>query len=96
MQLSVGGDDIQPIPGRTERRQCSGALKCHLTPHVLVSRDRTNEVKILVGFGQADLWLGDGRIKGTGWPKAINWKGSGDARIDIDVVGSGDVSVRLE
>ena len=63
---------------------------------VLASRDRTQEVKAVVGFGNADLWLGDGRIKGTGWPKAINWKGSGQARIDIDVVGSGEVSVRLE
>ncbi len=63
---------------------------------VLASRDRTNEVKATTGFGNADLWLGDGRIKGTGWPKAINWKGSGDARIDIDVVGSGEISVRLE
>ena len=63
---------------------------------VLATRAGTQEVKATAGFGHADLWLGDGRIKGTGWPKAINWKGSGSARIDIDVVGSGEISVRLE
>ncbi len=60
------------------------------------SRGGTGEVDIDIGFGKADLWLGEERIKGTGWPRALNWTGTGDATIDIDVVGSGNVTVRLE
>ncbi len=63
---------------------------------VSAGRARTNEVEIDVGFGKADLWLGQERIKGTGWPKALSWKGTGDAKIEIDIVGLGDVAVRLE
>ncbi len=63
---------------------------------VNAERARTNEVEIDVGFGKADLWLGQERIKGTGWPKALSWKGTGDAKIEIDIVGLGDVAVRLE
>ncbi len=63
---------------------------------VLHQRDKTAVVDVDVGFGQADLWLGDGRVQGTGWPKSITWQGSGSARIDVAVVGAGDVSIRLE
>lgn len=63
---------------------------------VVAERALAREVEIDVGFGKANLWLGEERIKGTGWPRALTWKGTGDARIEIDVVGSGDVAVRLE
>ena len=59
-------------------------------------RAGTNEVEIDIGLGKAALWLGDEQIKATGWPRALKWKGTGDARIEIDVVGSGNVAVRLE
>ena len=63
---------------------------------VIAERALANEVEIDIGFGGADLWLGEERIKATGWPRALKWKGTGDAKIEIDVVGGGDVSVRLE
>ncbi len=63
---------------------------------VTAVRSGAREVNIDIGFGKADLWLGEERIKGTGWPKALNWTGIGDADIEIDVVGGGNVSVRLE
>ncbi len=63
---------------------------------VTADRAGAGEVNVDVGLGGADLWLGEERIKGTGWPRALNWKGTGAAHIEIDVVGVGDVSVRLE
>ncbi len=59
-------------------------------------RDQTALVNVDVGFGNADLWLGDGRVQGSGWPRSIDWRGSGKAEINVDVVGQGDVSIRLE
>ena len=63
---------------------------------VLARRDQTALVNVDIGFGKADLWLGDGRVEGSGWPRSIDWRGSGKAEINVDVVGTGDVSVRLE
>ena len=62
---------------------------------IAAERAGTGEVEVDVGLGQADLWLGEERIKGTGWPRSLNWKGSGAAAIEVDVVGVGDVAVRL-
>lgn len=59
-------------------------------------RARTQEVEIDIGIGKGTLWLGEEQIKATGWPRALNWKGTGAANIEIDIVGSGDVTVRLE
>lgn len=53
-----------------------------------------SEVKVAVGVGKADLWLGDGRIEGTGFPRTLNWHGNGAAELEIDV-GTGDVTVKL-
>ncbi len=48
------------------------------------------------GLGKADLWLGDSRVEGSGWPKSLDWRGSGQAEIRVVGIGSGDVSIRLE
>ncbi|MEM7349924.1 MAG: hypothetical protein AAF657_03905 [Acidobacteriota bacterium] len=63
---------------------------------ILGRRDRTAMVDVDSGFGKADLWLGDGRVEGSGWPRSIDWRGSGEAEINVDLVGTGDVSIRLE
>lgn len=63
---------------------------------IAAERARTGEVEVDSGLGKASLWLGEEEIKATGWPKALEWRGTGDAKIEIDVVGSGDVAVRLE
>jgi hypothetical protein len=52
-------------------------------------------VKVDVGVGNADLWLNDSRIEATGFPRSLTWRGSGTAKIEVDV-GTGDVAVRLE
>jgi len=62
---------------------------------VIAGRDRTASVKVDVGAGKAELWLGDGRIEGTGFPRSLTWKGSGTSKIEVDL-GSGNVRVRLE
>ena len=53
-------------------------------------------MEIDIGLGKGTLWLGEEQIKATGWPRALNWKGTGDANVEVDVVGAGDVTVRLE
>ncbi len=63
---------------------------------IVAERARTAEVEVDSGLGKGVLWLGEEQIKATGWPKALEWQGTGDAKIEIDVVGSGDVTVRLE
>ncbi len=59
-------------------------------------RARTGEVEIDIGLGKGALWLGDEQIKATGWPRALKWKGTGEVKIEVDVVGSGNVAVRLQ
>lgn len=54
-----------------------------------------SEVKLAVGVGKADLWLEEGRIEGTGFPRSLSWHGDGTAEWEVDI-GTGDVSVRLE
>ena len=63
---------------------------------ILGKRVHYRHVDVDIAFGKANLWLADSRVQGTGWPRKINWKGSGDHKIEIDVLGTGDVSVRLE
>ncbi len=60
------------------------------------SRAGTGEVEIDIGFGKAQLILGEESIKGTGWPRALKWRGTGEASIDVGVTGGGNVSVRLD
>lgn len=53
------------------------------------------EVKAAVGVGKVDLWLDEGRIEGSGFPRSVNWHGDGSAEWEVDL-GTGDISVRLE
>lgn len=53
------------------------------------------EIKLAVGVGKVDLWLGEGRIEGTGFPRSLNWHGNGGAELEVDIA-TGDVSVRLQ
>ena len=62
---------------------------------VVHHRDAVARVKIAVGVGKADLWLGDGHLEGRGFPRSLSWSGSGVATLEIDL-GAGDATVRLE
>lgn len=53
------------------------------------------DVDVDVVAGKAELWLGDGHLKGSGWPRSIKWRGPGESRINVDV-GTGKARVRLE
>lgn len=53
------------------------------------------DVDVDVVAGRAELWLGDGHLKGSGWPRSIKWRGPGESRINVDV-GTGKARVRLE
>lgn len=58
-------------------------------------QDRVQSFKADVGFGEAHLWLRDGHIEASGWPRSITWRGSGSAKIEVDL-GGGDLDARLE
>ena len=54
-----------------------------------------NTVKLDVGVGRGDLWVGQGHIEATGFPRSLTWRGQGQHRIEVDL-GSGKIAVRLE
>lgn len=62
---------------------------------VVARHEATGKVNVKVVAGKAELWLGDGHMKGAGFPRSIRWQGPGSSRIDIDL-GTGDARVRLE
>lgn len=62
---------------------------------VVARHDLTGNVNMKVVAGHAELWMGDGHMKGGGFPRAIRWRGPGASRIDIQL-GTGDARVRLE
>ncbi|MEM9557391.1 MAG: hypothetical protein AAGC60_24245 [Acidobacteriota bacterium] len=62
---------------------------------VVFAQDRVRNVNVDVGVGKAELWLRDSRIEGRGFPRSIDWTGSGVAEIEIDL-GGGDARVRLD
>ena len=91
LEVDVAGGDvtIAGMQGSMEIDGLSGDVD------IVHQRHLTHQVKVDVGVGKVDLWLGDSRIEGTGFPRSLNWLGSGTARIEVDR-GSGDVAVRLE
>ncbi|MEE8526456.1 MAG: hypothetical protein V3T72_21175 [Thermoanaerobaculia bacterium] len=56
---------------------------------------RAGRVNVDIGFGRADLFLPEGQVKGSGFPKRIDWSGSGPAVIEVDI-GTGDAAIHLE
>jgi hypothetical protein len=62
----------------------------------LVARHgEVGQVDVDVVAGRAELWLGDGHLKGSGWPRSIKWRGPGENRLNVDV-GTGRARIRLE
>lgn len=59
------------------------------------SQDRIAYFKVDVGFGNGDLWLRDSKIEASGWPRSIDWKGNGQAKVEIDL-GGGTIKARLD
>ena len=62
---------------------------------VVYRQDLVGPVDVKVGVGKATLWLREGKVEGSGFPRGIEWTGTGEAVIEIDV-GGGEVTVRLE
>ncbi len=52
-------------------------------------------VKVAIGVGRADLWVDDTHIEGAGFPRSVDWQGTGNSRIEVDL-GTGDVEIRLK
>lgn len=53
------------------------------------------KVNASVTVGRADLWMSDGRIEGTGFPRSLKWQGNGTAEWEVDI-GSGNASIHLQ
>ena len=62
---------------------------------VVAAHDGTGNVNVKVVAGKAELWMGEGHMRGAGFPRSIRWRGPGRSRIKIDL-GTGDARVRLE
>lgn len=58
-------------------------------------QDKIASFKVDVGFGKGSLWLRDSKVDASGWPRSIDWKGSGQAKIEFDL-GGGTVKARLD
>lgn len=65
------------------------------TIDVIASHERVGKVNVKVVAGKAELWMGDGYMKGGGFPRSIRWRGPGASRIVVDW-GTGDARIRLE
>ena len=62
---------------------------------LVASHDLVGDVDVDVVAGKAELWPGDGHLKGSGWPRSIKWRGPGESHLNVDV-GTGHARVRLE
>lgn len=62
---------------------------------VIARHAQVGTVNVKVVAGKAELWMGDGHLKGAGFPRSIRWHGPGQSRIDVDW-GTGDARIRLE
>lgn len=91
LEVDVTGGDVS-ISGMEGGMEIDG-----LTGDVNITHRRhlVGQVKLNVGVGKADLWMGDGRIEGRGFPRSLRWQGSGSSLIEVDL-GTGDIAVRLE
>lgn len=92
LEIDVSGGDIrvEGMRSHLEIDSAGGQVE------VLFPQDEAKYVKVDVGFGEADLWTRDGsRIEGAGFPKGINWRGTGHAEVEIDL-GGGEADIRLE
>lgn len=91
LDVELGGGDIlvRGMHGNVEIDSGGGNVD------YFGEQDRIRSFEVDLGFGEADLWLRDGHIEGGGFPKAINWKGSGTVDVEIDVAG-GNVTAKLE
>jgi hypothetical protein len=84
-----GGDvSVSDLRSDLEIDGVAGTINVHFTQRLV------RNVKIDVGAGRADLWVDDAHIEGSGFPRGVNWTGSGDYDIEIDL-GAGDVDVTL-
>lgn len=92
LEIDVSGGDIRVEGMRSHLEIDSAGGRVE----VLYPQDDAKYVKVDVGFGEADLWTRDGsRIEGAGFPKGINWRGTGHAEVEIDL-GGGEADIRLE
>lgn len=62
---------------------------------IIAEHQKTGEVDASVVAGKAELWLGDGYLEGSGFPRSLAWNGPGTARIKVRL-GTGDARIKLE
>jgi hypothetical protein len=91
LEVDVTGGNVE-ISGMEGSMEVDGLSS---NVDIVHRRHQIGQVKLNVGVGKADLWLGEGRIEGRGFPRSVRWSGSGTSEIEVDL-GTGDIAVRLE
>ena len=61
---------------------------------IVAVKDALGLVDVDVAIGKAEMWLSEGSIQGTGFPKSLKWNGPGQAVLKVNV-GTGDVRIRF-
>lgn len=62
--------------------------------HVAAEQQGVRRVSVKVGVGKADLWVAGSHVRGSGFPRSIDWTGAGESTVEIDL-GTGDAVVDL-
>ena len=92
LEIGMSGGDVTVIGMTSHLEIDTGGGNVNAT----FPQNQVEYVKIDVGFGKANLWTKDGnRIQGSGFPKSITWRGSGTAKVEVDM-GGGEAEIRLQ
>ena len=91
LEIDVGGGEVSVKDMRHHVEIDSGGGNIDF----FGEQDAIGSFKVDVGFGKGTLWLREGSIEASGWPRSITWKGTGTARVEIDL-GGGEIKARLD
>lgn len=90
VNVRSGGVRVEGMTSNVEIDTVSGDVE------LIYPYERAGSVNVDIGFGRADLILPDGgHVEGSGFPKRIDWKGSGPAFLEVDI-GTGNATIHLQ
>ena len=91
LEIDMGGGEVSIRGMRNDVELDSGGGNIDY----FGEQDLIGTFKVDVGFGKGTLWLREGSIEASGWPRSINWNGTGTSKVEIDL-GGGEIKARLD